>query len=230
MSLMRWWSGLVVAFALLYAAIRFALHAWNLPGRLKALRRLRRTARARRVSERGFIALADDNFYPVTLGDIALAEKQNARERVQQLKETRAERFELMARLAQLPKDMVFFTQITMEAAEDPEYLEAMRRAHIKGALVGIESVTEEGLKEVYKGFNLAGDALVDRLRAFRRHWWEMMAIALANTSTGIVTFVGFAYAVPWIVQVAGVSKLHALGINLFGDGLRDTLDPRLKV
>ena len=54
-------------------------------------------------------------------------------------------------------------------------------------------------------------------VRAFRRHWWEMMAIALANTSTGIVTFVGFAYAVPWMVQVAGVSKLHALGINLYG-------------
>ena len=30
----------------------------------------------------------------------------------------RAERFELMARLAQLPSDSVFFTQITMEAAE----------------------------------------------------------------------------------------------------------------
>ena len=53
--------------------------------------------------------------------------------------------------------------------------------------------------------------------RAFLRHWWEMLAIALANTSTGIVTFVGFAYAVPWMVQTAGVSKQHALGINLFG-------------
>ena len=41
----------------------------------------------------------------------------------------RAERFELMARLAELPDDMVFFTQITMEAAEDPEFLDAMRRA-----------------------------------------------------------------------------------------------------
>ena len=36
-----------------------------------------------------------------------------------------------MERLAQLPDDMVFFTQITMEAAEDPEFLEAMAaRAH----------------------------------------------------------------------------------------------------
>ena len=71
-----------------------------------------------------------------------------------------------MERLAQLPTDMVFFTQITMEAAEDPEFLDAMRRAHIKGALVGVESVTPEGLKDVYKGFNVAGDALVDAAAA----------------------------------------------------------------
>ena len=63
----------------------------------------------------------------------------------------------------------MFYTQITMEAAEDPEFLEAMRRAHIRGALVGVESVTADGLKDVYKGFNLAGDELVARLRAFRR-------------------------------------------------------------
>jgi radical SAM superfamily enzyme YgiQ (UPF0313 family) len=65
---------------------------------------------------------------------------------------------------------MVFYTQITMEAAEDPAFLDAMKRARILGALVGVESVTHEGLKDVYKGFNLAGDELVARLRAFRRH------------------------------------------------------------
>jgi radical SAM superfamily enzyme YgiQ (UPF0313 family) len=64
----------------------------------------------------------------------------------------------------------VFFTQITMEAAEDPDFLDAMRRAHIKGALVGVESVTPEGLKDVYKAFNQSGDALVQRLATFRRH------------------------------------------------------------
>ncbi len=57
-----------------------------------------------------------------------------------------------------------------MEAAEDPSFLEAMRKARIKGALVGVESVTEEGLKDVYKGFNFAGDDLVARLKEFRKH------------------------------------------------------------
>jgi hypothetical protein len=117
-----------------------------------------------------FIALADDNFYPVTLADIAMAERQRNAARVDQLRALRAERFELMARLAELPRDMVFFTQITMEAAEDVTFLDAMRRANIKGALVGVEAVTPQGLKDVYKGFNEVGDALVKRLRTFRDH------------------------------------------------------------
>ena len=117
-----------------------------------------------------FVALADDNFYPVTLSDLAMAERQGNVPRLEQLRALRAERFELMAQLAQLPPDMVFFTQITMEAAEDVAFLDAMRRANIKGALVGVEAVTPEGLKDVYKGFNDVGEALVQRLRTFRDH------------------------------------------------------------
>ena len=45
-----------------------------------------------------------------------------------------------------------------------------MNRARIKGALVGVESVTAEGLKDVYKDFNYSGEHLVDRLRAFKHH------------------------------------------------------------
>jgi radical SAM superfamily enzyme YgiQ (UPF0313 family) len=117
-----------------------------------------------------FVALADDNFYPVALADLAMAERQQNAARLEQLRALRAERFELMHRLSQLPSDMVFFTQITMEAAEDEAFLDAMRRANIKGALVGIEAVTPEGLKDVYNRFNDVGEALVTRLRTFRDH------------------------------------------------------------
>jgi radical SAM superfamily enzyme YgiQ (UPF0313 family) len=117
-----------------------------------------------------FIALADDNFYPVSLTDIKLAERQNNAGRVEQLKRIRADRFEFMQRLSELPRDMVFFTQITMEAAEDPEFLNAMRKARIKGALVGVEAVTAEGLKAVFKDFNESGENLVERLRQFQDH------------------------------------------------------------
>ncbi len=114
-----------------------------------------------------FILLSDDNFYPVTLADLAMAARRADPARLENLKTLRRERFELMSRLEQLPDDLVFYTQITMEAAEDPAFLKAMRRARIRGALVGIESVTPEGLKAVYKDFNPAGDALVTRLQAF---------------------------------------------------------------
>jgi hypothetical protein len=70
-----------------------------------------------------FIALADDNFYPVTLTDLRLAREQNNLDKLESLTEIRKQRFLLMVELAKLPKDMVFFTQITMESAEDTEYL-----------------------------------------------------------------------------------------------------------
>jgi radical SAM superfamily enzyme YgiQ (UPF0313 family) len=117
-----------------------------------------------------FILLADDNFYPVTLDDLAAAKRKSDPAPLANLTALREERFELMAALERLPDDVVFYTQITMEAAEDPEFLRAMRRARIRGALVGVESVTPEGLKAVFKNFNDAGEALVSRLQAFRRH------------------------------------------------------------
>lgn len=117
-----------------------------------------------------FIALADDNFYPVSLTDLKLAEAQNNQQRVAELRAIRDERLELMDRLADLPADMNFFTQITMEAAEDPAFLVAMKRANIKGALVGVEAVTPEGLKAVYKDFNRSGEDLVRQLQKFRQH------------------------------------------------------------
>ena len=106
----------------------------------------------------------------MTLTDLRLAREQHNLEKVESLTQIRNERFSLMAELAKLPQDMVFFTQITMESAEDTEYLDAMRRANIKGALVGVEAVTPEGLKAVYKDFNYSGDRLVEQLQTFRKH------------------------------------------------------------
>jgi radical SAM superfamily enzyme YgiQ (UPF0313 family) len=131
-----------------------------------------------------FIALADDNFYPVTLADIALAERQNDAKRLTELRRLRAERFEFMDRLAELPGDTVLFTQITMEAAEDPTFLNAMQRARIKGALVGVEAVTPEGLKSVYKDFNLSGESLVQRLQMFKSHGVHVLGSFIFGLAT----------------------------------------------
>ena len=57
-----------------------------------------------------------------------------------------------------------------MEAAEDVSFLQAMKKARIMGALVGVEAVTPEGLKDIYKDFNFAGEELVTRLKKFREN------------------------------------------------------------
>jgi hypothetical protein len=59
-----------------------------------------------------FIALAGDNFYPRSLTDIQLAERQNNPARVATMKGIRAERSELMGRLAELPKGMVLLPRL----------------------------------------------------------------------------------------------------------------------
>jgi radical SAM superfamily enzyme YgiQ (UPF0313 family) len=123
----------------------------------------------RRIGFR-YIALADDNFYPVSLTDLRLAREQNNLAKLEELTAIRAERYQLMEELAKLPKDMVFFTQITMEAGEDGEYLDAMRQANIKGALVGVEAVTPEGLKAIFKDWNYSGEALAKQLQTFKQH------------------------------------------------------------
>jgi radical SAM superfamily enzyme YgiQ (UPF0313 family) len=146
---------------------------WRTDGQLPRMRNndtvVEEVVQLRRRGYR-FIALADDNFYPVALADVVLAERQNNHALAARLRHLRRERFDLMERLAALPADTILFTQITMEAAEDPSFLEAMRKAHIKGALVGVEAVTPEGLRSVFKDFNLSGEGLVERLRLFRVH------------------------------------------------------------
>jgi radical SAM superfamily enzyme YgiQ (UPF0313 family) len=45
-----------------------------------------------------------------------------------------------------------------------------MRKANIKGALVGVEAVTPEGLKAVFKDWNYSGEALAKQLQTFKKH------------------------------------------------------------
>lgn len=137
-----------------------------------------------------FIVLADDNFYPVSLNDLRIAARNRDPSRLAQLTALRRERLRLLAGMAQLPHDMVFFTQITMEAGDDPEFLDAMHRANIKGVLVGVESVTASGLKDVYKDFNAVGEALVSRLRAFPAHGVHVLgSFIFGLPSDGPATF-----------------------------------------
>ena len=113
------------------------------------------------------LMFADDNFYPYTRTDIKQARSIEERK---QLEEGMEHRLELLRRLeAEVPDDMFFCTQITMEVADDPEYLAAMRQARVLGALIGIETITEEGLKATRKYFNSTGETLAQKLETIRR-------------------------------------------------------------
>jgi radical SAM superfamily enzyme YgiQ (UPF0313 family) len=113
------------------------------------------------------VMFADDNFYPYTKADIAESRTPEARQRTEQGYE---ERLDLLRRLAtEVPGDMHFCTQITMEVADDRDFLAAMKKARIAGALIGIETITEAGLKATRKVFNTAGPALGQKLETIRR-------------------------------------------------------------
>jgi radical SAM superfamily enzyme YgiQ (UPF0313 family) len=147
---------------------------WRMDGQLPRLRPvsavIEEVVTLRRMGFR-FIALADDNFYPVTLHDLSVASKLQDRSRHEQLSSLLAQRFSLMEELSRIAApDLILFTQITMEAAESPDFLKAMHSARIRGALVGVESITQNGLKGIYKGFNFSGEDLVSHLQIFRQH------------------------------------------------------------
>jgi radical SAM superfamily enzyme YgiQ (UPF0313 family) len=107
-----------------------------------------------------------------------------------------------------------------------------MHKARIKGALVGIESVSAEGLKDVHKGFNVAGEALIERLRGFREHGVHVLGsfifglasdrdrtfdatVAVAQQSG--VTFAQFVMLTPF----PGTSDFAAWEASMAGDETR---------
>ena len=49
---------------------------------------------------------------------------------------------------------------------------------------MGVEAVTAEGLKSVYKDFNCSGEALAERLRTFKRHGVHVLGSFIFGLST----------------------------------------------
>jgi radical SAM superfamily enzyme YgiQ (UPF0313 family) len=109
---------------------------------------------------RGFryIVLADDNFYGVGLDNRKIGDA------------ILEERFALMTALErETPGDVVFLTQTSIRTAANPAFLDAMRRARIRVALIGIESVSPASLKQIGKTFNRVGDELVAAVGAMQQ-------------------------------------------------------------
>ncbi len=110
------------------------------------------------------IIFADDNFNPATLGRIARETSPGKRRELEQIREERLKFFEEYHQ--SVPGNMYGFTQMTTEVTSDEEYLSAMyHKMRIRGALIGVESFSEEGLKSANKQWNPTGKKMVETIQ-----------------------------------------------------------------
>ena len=111
-----------------------------------------------------YIIFADDNFNPSTLGRIAREPSPQKRKELERIREERLKFFDEYDKA--VPKNLYGFTQMTVEATSDPEYLAAMHdKMRIRAALIGIESFSEESLKSANKTWNPTGEKMVETIQ-----------------------------------------------------------------
>jgi len=114
-----------------------------------------------------YIIFADDNFNPATLGRIAREPSTQRRKQLEQIREERLRFFDQYDQ--SVPPNLYAFTQMTTEVMSDEQYLSAMyHKMRIRAALVGIESFSEEGLKDANKLWNPAGQKMVETIQTIQ--------------------------------------------------------------
>jgi radical SAM superfamily enzyme YgiQ (UPF0313 family) len=124
---------------------------------------------ANELYDRGFryIIFADDNFNPATLGRIAREPSPQKRKELERIRGERLRFFEEYDR--SVPKNLFAFTQMTVEATSDPEYLRAMyEKMRIRAALIGVESFSEESLRSANKLWNPTGRRMVETIHTIQ--------------------------------------------------------------
>jgi len=111
-----------------------------------------------------YIAFADDNFGPATIGRIR---REPSRQIRKQLEQVREERLRFFAHYSMhTPPDLFGITQITSEVASDEEYLDAVHeKMRLRAALIGVESFSDEGLASARKSWNPSGERMVETIR-----------------------------------------------------------------
>ena len=116
-----------------------------------------------------YVFFSDDNFTPATTARIARETNAQAKANLDRIRTDRLALFDEYDRLG--PPSLYAFTQMTAECISDEEYLEAMYdKMRVRGALVGVESFSEEGLKTANKTWNPAGDRMVEAIQKIQNH------------------------------------------------------------
>jgi tRNA A37 methylthiotransferase MiaB len=140
---------------------------WVTEGRVPRQRPTERiVAEVNELVRMGFrvVIFADDNFNPATQGRIARETSPSVRRMLENNREQRIRFFEEYDK--SVPHKPFGFTQITSEIVSDPEYLKAVHdQAHVTAALMGIESFTDQGLKDVRKTWNKKGEDMLGVVR-----------------------------------------------------------------
>ncbi len=123
------------------------------------------------------VIFADDNFNPATLGRIAREPSPQKRRELERIRQDRLQLFDAYDRA--VPPNMYAFTQMTTEVITDDEYLSAMyRKMRIRGALIGVESFSEEGLRSANKTWNPVGQRMAETIQKIQDHGiWVLSSI-----------------------------------------------------
>src|SRR5262249_6084223 len=110
-----------------------------------------------------------ENLRAETVARIAREKNRPTQQILEQMREDRLRLFDQYD--AAVPRSLYAFTQMTAEAVSDDEYLDAMyEKMRIRGALIGVESFTEEGLKNTNKTWNPVGQRMVEAIQKIQSH------------------------------------------------------------
>lgn len=155
---------------------------------------------ANELYQRGlrYVFFSDDNFTPATLGRIARETNPSIRANLERVREDRLRLFDEYAQHG--PPALYGFTQMTAECVSDDEYLEAMySKMRLRGALIGVESFSEAGLRNVNKTWNPVGQKMNDAIQKIQSHGIMVLASIIggleSDTLDSLRTMRNFAIA-----------------------------------
>lgn len=142
------------------------------------------------------VMFADDNFNPATLPRIAREESPSKRKLLEGVRQQRMDFFQKYS--SRVNHILPAFTQMTSEVVGDEEYLTAMHdQMGVRGALIGIESFTAEGLEKTRKTWNPAGERMVNVIRTIQSHGIYILGSIITGLETDtpetIKSMLGFA-------------------------------------
>lgn len=122
-----------------------------------------------------YVFFSDDNFTPATLARIARETNPATRANLERVREQRLQLFDEYDKAG--PPALYGFTQMTAECVSDDEYMDAMyQKMRLRGALIGVESFTEEGLKNVNKTWNPVGQKMAEAIQKIQSHGIMVLA------------------------------------------------------